>query len=72
VWQEIGILVGGYGLIVLSYAWVWVIARGMGPYVSAQRVQRPGKADVKGIPGVMAFWTIAWAVMMVMEYCRQG
>jgi len=65
-----GILFGGYGFILLSYAWVWMIAAGMSRYVSAEGLGRPGKADVKVALNMMALWTLAWALLMVMDCCR--
>ena len=65
VWQEIGILVGGYGFILMSYAWVWMLAVGMSRYVSGERL-RFGRADAQTLAGILAFWTLTWSVMLLM------
>jgi hypothetical protein len=67
VWEQIAVLVGGYALIVLSYAWVWVIAAGISRRLSAERMDRITRADVKAVVAVMAAWSIAWALMVAME-----
>jgi len=68
VWHEMSILVGGYGFILMSYAWAWMIAAGMLRFVSAER-PRFRRADAKALLWIMAFWTTACAIMMLVSHC---
>ena len=63
-----GMLLGGYLLIVFSYMFVWVIVAGMARDVSAERMDKITKADVKAVAVVMAAWTVALGLMMAI--CR--
>jgi hypothetical protein len=66
----LGMLLGGYLLIVLSYAFVWVIAAGMSREVSAERTDQTTRADVKAVGFMMAVWTTALGLMMVVDWMR--
>jgi hypothetical protein len=72
MWQRLAILGAGYGFIVLSYAWVWIIAAGVSQYASAERMDRLTKADVKAVLRMMAIWTIAWVVLAVIDSFERG
>ena len=63
-----GMLLGGYLLIVFSYMFVWVIVAGMARDVSAERMDKITKADVKAVAVVMAAWTVALGLMMVVDW----
>ena len=63
-----GMLLGGYLLIVFSYMFVWVIVAVMARDVSAERMDKITKADVKAVAVVMAAWTVALGLMMVVDW----
>ncbi|MCB9866160.1 MAG: hypothetical protein H6816_05945 [Phycisphaerales bacterium] len=67
MWQILAILFGGYGFILSSYAWVWVIVAWMPRVGVAERMGRVGRADVKAVVGVSLAWTILWAVAVIAE-----
>jgi hypothetical protein len=67
MWQRMAILVGGYGFIVLSYAWVWALTFATVRYLSPKSPERPAKADVRFVLDMMAAWTVIWAVLMVVK-----
>lgn len=68
MWQLVAILVGGYGLIALSFAWVRCLAYGASQSLSARRSKPTCKKDARLIISVMMFWTCAW-VILVIEDC---
>ncbi len=68
MWERIAILIGGYGFIVLSYAWIWIIGVNMSQCLSAERMDRPTKADAKTLAGMWAMWTVVWATMTAFDF----
>lgn len=67
MWQRLAILIGGYVFIAMSYLWVWAIATGLSRPVDTDPPSRITKSDVMTVLSVMAFWTIAWAFMQIVE-----
>jgi hypothetical protein len=70
VWTQIAILAGGYAIIFLSYAWVWVMATAMSREFPSQRLPGISRADVKRLGIMIGLWTIAWAVVQVVELVK--
>ncbi len=62
--QTMGVLIGGYAFIVMSYAWVWTIGLMASQHGGARHRDRPGAADVALVAGLGAAWTIAWALFL--------
>ena len=63
-------LIGGYALIVLSYAFVWGIAATFSQCHPSQRMNGLTRADVKAVLAMMCFWTTAWGVIEIFEVLR--
>jgi hypothetical protein len=70
MWTQMAILAGGYAIIVLSYAWVWVIATAMSREFPFQRLPGVSKADVKVLGITVALWNIVWAVLQPVELVK--
>lgn len=62
--QSIVILIGGYALIVISFAWIWAICYVASWHDPARRVEAPTRGDLKALLGISAFWTLAWTVIV--------
>lgn len=67
MWQRLAFLGTGYGFIVLSYAWTWMLASAMAQCMPLERGGRLCKADVKAVLGMMALWTIVCAGIVTID-----
>jgi hypothetical protein len=65
--QQIGLLLGGYGLIVLSYTWVWCLAMPASRVQSGSAWNRLAKADARSIGIMSLLWSVIWLMGVVIQ-----
>lgn len=68
--QALGILLGGYAFILLSYVWVWAIGVGVAQGLSRRRGERVNRKDVAAVAGMLVVWTVACALLFIVDAWR--
>lgn len=64
--MRLAVLIGGYGLVLVSYAWTWMIASAFSQECRAQKTG-VAKKDISTVLTVMGFWTVLWLVIQLVD-----